>query len=213
MEKLRGVQLLIVAAVTCLVAGQALAVPTIYNTGVDDGGAALPSGTVDTHYTVNGGDAVATVRHPAWVAAPAGSMWIGSELSSVTVPTDVPYIYATTFELEPLEGTIVSLSGSWSVDNTGEIWLNGAFTGISLDTELSYTSLHNFVITDGFFEGLNTLEFRTNNLPNEVGANPNALLVAGLVVTQNPVIPAPGAIVLASLGTCVIGFIRRKGIL
>jgi hypothetical protein len=219
MEKLRSVRLLAVAVVTCLVAGQAMAVPSIYNTGVNDLGVALSNGDIDTHYTLttgSGGPAtITTTRHPAWVAEPAGSMWIAPQAypANVTAPIET-WTYNTTFELADLTDTIVTLSGSWASDNESVILLNGNPTGYSRLIEFAYTSIEDFVITDGFQTGTNTLTFVVTNYVSPTGGlNPTGLLVANLLITETPTIPAPGAIVLASLGTCVIGFIRRKGIL
>lgn len=216
MEKLRVIQLLAVAVVTCVFAGQAMAVPSIYNTGVDNGGVALSSGADDTHYALTAAgytQAIAVDTHPAWVAAPAGSMWIGPAQSWVTVPVQ-SYDYTMTFEVATLVNTVVTLSGSWSTDNTGEIWLNGSDTGIARTIEMSYQTLEDFLITDGFVPGTNTLVYKTQNMAGGAnGANPNGLLVANLLLTQTSNVPAPGAIMLVSLGTCAIGFVRRRGIL
>ncbi|MGE5294775.1 MAG: hypothetical protein ACM3VT_08090 [Solirubrobacterales bacterium] len=218
MEKFRGIRLLIVAAVALMAAGQVLAVPSIYNTGVDDTGTALPNGAIDTHWALTGPGgpaAVATIRHPAWVAEPAGSMWIAPEEypANVTAPI-ATWTYSTTFELADLTGTNVTLSGSWASDNASQILLNGNPTGFSRLYEFAYTSLEDFVITSGFQAGTNTLSFMVENYVSPTGGlNPTGLLVANLLVTQTPVVPVPGAIVLASLGTCVIGYIRRRGIL
>ncbi len=218
MDKLWNVRLLAVAVVTCVVASQAMAVPSIYNTGVNDFGVALSNGDIDTHYTltgVGGPAAITTARHPAWVAEPAGSRWIAPQEypANVTAPVDT-WTYSTTFELTDLANTIVTLSGSWASDNESEILLNGNPTGFSRLYEFAYTSIEDFVITTGFQEGTNTLSFVVTNLESPTGGlNPTGLLVANLVLTQRPIVPAPGAVVLVSLGTCVIGFIRRKGIL
>ncbi len=123
MEKLRSFRLLAVAVVTCMVAGQAMAVPSIYNTGVDDMGTALSNGDLDTHYTwwFGGPAAITTTRHPAWVAEPAGSMWIAPQEypANVTAPVEI-WTYSTTFELADLTDTIVTLSGSWALDNASD---------------------------------------------------------------------------------------------
>ncbi len=89
------------------------------------------------------------------------------------------------------------------------------FTGYARPDEMTYASLASFEITSGFVVGgVNTLEFRTVNMPTGAGKiNPNGLLVTGLELEMGSAIPAPGAVLLVSLGTCAVGFIRRKGIL
>lgn len=219
MEKIRFARLLAVTVLVCVVAGQAMAVPSIYNTGVDNGGGALAVGTADPHFSVvlpdnTAGTAVVIQPHPEWVAAPAGSRWIGVSESALGVDPVGSYVYTQTFTLVDLQpDTIVKLSGSWSTDNTSEIWLNGSFTGFARLDEFAYKSLADFEITTGFVEGLNTLEFRTVNLEAGPGPNPNGLLVANTRLIQVSPVPAPGAVLLVSLGTCAVGFIRRKGIL
>lgn len=215
MEKLKIVRSLVVALVVCTGVGQAFGAPTLYNTGVEDDYITVRSAESDElHWVLNGdGQAYVIEPNPAWVDAPDGSAWIGVTRTQETVPV-AQYDYSLTFSLTDVAGTKIVLSGLWSSDNNSQIWLNGQNTGYSLDGEFAYLDTEEFVLTTGFVEGENELEFRTWNMPTGEGRlNPNGLLVADLVITQTPVIPAPGAIVLVSLGTCVIGFIRRKGIL
>lgn len=218
MEKLRIARLLAVGLVVCAIAGQAMAVPSIFNTGVDGFGVVLPDGASDTHWALvlpdnSSVQPIATAPNPAWVAAPADSKWIGPASSLTTVALG-SYNYTLSFAIDEPGLIPVKLSGSWSTDNSSEIYFNGVFID-ARPAEKTYESLKDFEITSGFITGggMNTLEFRTVNMPTGEGQiNPNGLLVA-LELEMGPAIPAPGAVLLVSLGTCAVGFIRRKGIL
>jgi hypothetical protein len=104
MEKLRISRVCAVALFVCAVAGQAMAVPTVYNTGVDDGFAQLTPTTPDSHWTLvlpdeSSGTAYATDPNPAWVANPSDSMWIGPASSLTTVALG-SYVYTQTFTID-----------------------------------------------------------------------------------------------------------------
>jgi hypothetical protein len=228
MEKLRIFRLLAVAVITCVVASQAMAVPSLWNTGVDAGGVALAPGQVDPHYqlvAVPAGmpmPAIACGVGNGWMSEPAGSAWIGSVLASTNSLPGV-YAYELTFNLDHSDLFLndgsdrgISILGKWATDDTGKILLNGTDTGIARTGWGAWAALEAFEISNHslFVEGSNVLRFEVTNLLTPApGVDPTGLLVSDLTAWQQTVVPVPGAVVLVGLGTFVVGFIRRKGIL
>jgi hypothetical protein len=148
-------------------------IPGLFNTGVDNTGAALPDNTVDTHYTItvnpDGGLPDAIVEDSTvfpivagpWLANSATSKWIGPRLETSAAAAG-DYTYSITFDLTGLDPASAIITGQWTSDNAGpDILINGVSTGNSNPGSFgAYTA---FTISTGFIDGLNTLEFRVNN--------------------------------------------------
>ncbi len=191
-------------------------IPGLYNTGIDDSGNVLNSGSVEIHYALtqvpeNSGytSPHLITPHPRWVSPPEGSAWIGPSASANQDAEDGYYTYTLKFDLSEFDPNTVLIQGDWASDNTGEIFLNGKYTGLS-NSATTYQSLSHFIINSGFKEGENTLEFKVNN-ESGPSYNPSGLLVANLQATIVPSsVPLPGAIWL--LGSAFVGIIgmRRK---
>lgn len=148
-------------------------ITTVYNTGVDDSGAAVADGTADAHYrlTTNPDSASADalvqdstvfpiVAGP-WVANEADSKWIGPRTETSAAATG-DYLYTHRFDLTGFDPATVRLSGEWSTDNEGrDVLLNGVSTGFkNLGGFVAHST---FTITSGFQEGVNELQFQVNN--------------------------------------------------
>ena len=204
MKTLKSVQIWCVALAT-LASGASspagiISVPGLYNTGVNNSGLVLPQQSLEQHYAVSGASTIAyvvpPVYHPglgwAWLPAPAGSAWIGPNSTTNTASPDPvgTYHFTIQFDLTGYNPADVRISGSWMTDNTGEMFLNGAFTGFTTGPE-SYKQLSPFTLGSGFVSGINTLEFRVLN--EFVGPNPTGLCVAGLSAT---LVPEPSAAAL-----------------
>ena len=182
-----------------------IVVPGLYNTGVDSSGTVLPLQSLERHYSVSGASGIAYVEPPvyepnlgwAWLPAPAGSAWIGPNSTTNTASPDPEgmYYYTMQFNLSAFNPADVRIAGSWMTDNTGDLFLNGVYTGFTTDVE-SYKHLTPFTLSSGFVSGINTLEFRVLN--EYVGPNPSGLCVAGLSATVVPE-PATSALMLGLL--------------
>lgn len=189
-----------------------ISVPGLYNTGVNNAGVVLSIQSLEQHYTVSGAASIAYVEpavdYPplgwAWLAAPAGSAWIGPNSTTNTASPDPEgfYSYKIQFDLSAFNPAQVRISGFWMTDNTGELFLNNVNTGFTTDAE-SYKHLSGFDLTTGFISGINSLEFRVLN--EFVGPNPTGLCVANLTAT---LVPEPTLATL--LVTGVVAALSRK---
>ena len=169
----------------------AQSLPGLFNTGVDDTGAILPTGAVDPHWTlavspdasVPGPNAIVVddqlfpiVAGP-WLPTDEFSKWIGpqADQNAGNLPGD--YTYRLTFDLAGFDPATVQLTGEWSTDNLGvDILINGISTG--QDNGTQFVGWEEFTVTSGFQPGLNTLDLIMNNAGET--ANPTAIRVRNL---------------------------------
>ena len=194
---------------------------SLFNTGVDSSGVPLPGGSNDPHWTIISGPGI-TSPAPAVVVnnqSPFGlyaqnpnSKWIWVNASG-DGGINSPYAIQETFNLTGEKLNTAMISGSWGVDNTGMILLNGSTplgTGtLALlgNTNNNFESFHSFTITGGFVAGVNTLDFVVTDT-----GNPGALNVNSLVGTVSSV-PEPSTITLMILGwTSMLTYRRVKAV-
>jgi len=96
-------------------------VPGLFNTGVDETGAALPDNEIDQHYTLtvnaNGAGtaalAMGTIPSPPWVANSATSRWIGPTTDSSGAPGATLSVPAST--------CLASILPAWSSSAVGRL--------------------------------------------------------------------------------------------
>ncbi|HXG47523.1 MAG TPA: immunoglobulin domain-containing protein [Methylomirabilota bacterium] len=172
--------------------------PGLYNTGVDDAGVSLPSGSVDPHWTLvqsadpafPGPDAFVLndvgFPIPPWLANDEFSKWIAPRADQSSGNLLGDYAYRLTFDLSGFDPASVRITGEWATDNEGtDILINGISTGQRNGGQ--FVTWTPFSISSGFQAGLNTLELRLNNAPS--GVNPTGVRVRNL---RGVAVPRPG---------------------
>lgn len=170
-----------------------------------------------------------TTSSYGWIAASAGSSWIGPNSTGTASGTSLDnssyfvspftsaqsgpqgfYYFSTTFSLPASPGYV--LTGSeWSSDNQGvQIFLNGIALNMTNPNPLSFAGYSAFTAPSGDFNaGLNTLTFvMWNENYTPVHASPVGIEIEGLIST----VPEPTAIVVAASGLPLIGLFwaRRR---
>lgn len=152
------------------------AIPGLYNTGVDDTGTVLADNSADPHYILlfNPDNAVSTtaivqdstafpIVGGPWLANSSSSKWIGPRFNTEQAAGG-EYTYRLNFDLTGLDPASAIVTGRWSSDNAGVgILLNGIATGITFDGSFAVFS-PNWTLTNGFVEGMNTLDFVVTNV-------------------------------------------------
>jgi hypothetical protein len=217
----RSLLLSLMTGVLLLFAVQAeanmVAIPGLYNTGVDNSGALLPGGAIDPHYTlISSADPTFTGPNayviyaaslPGYLPNGPNSQWISpSATAAWTSPGE--YIYQVTFNLTGLNPNSAIITGQWTSDNDGvNILINGKGTGYTTPIEAFY-QFYNFTIRSGFVSGLNTLDFVVDNYNEGGWAGPTALRVemSGTAST----VPIPPTMLLLASGLIGLVGVRRK---
>lgn len=194
-----------------------VAIPGLFNTGVDNSGTPLANNaaSLDTHYVLTANpdgtgpsprvqdETVFPIVGP-WVDNTATSKWISPRFDSAASASG-NYDFTLTFNLSGLEAGTAYISGQWATDNEGiALLINGVPTGLVNTTQ--FGSFTNFLITEGFVSGLNTLTFRVNN---------SAVGYAGLHVTNlqgfaQIAIPEPASAILGVFGLGALAMRRRR---
>ena len=204
----------------------------LFNTGVDDSGNPLSDGTIDPHYTVNGGAGAYVVGGPQfplngfWLpendpSSVTPSAWISpSGHASADPTTNGFYDYQTTFTLDPSTNLATTfIFGQWAADGCGtDIVLNGHSTNNGMNPALcngsggstAFNQFTQFEIDPGYFQiGTNTLDFLVENFAQEEN-NPTGIRVEASVVPVVVNVPEPITLSLFGAGLVGTAMIRRR---
>lgn len=205
---------LLMLAVTAIgIQATPIPIPGLFSTGTSGEGnpdpyyqvIASPYGSFTPYVVITDGFPI-----PPWVANDASSRWL-SRTAGADADAVGYYTFRTTFDLTGLIPATAVIRGEWSSDNSAQIWLNGVFTGIELNFEDPFRSLHPFVLTSGFQPGINTLDFIVNNwdCPGCNDSNPVGFRVNILEATAEPV-PEPATFALVGCGLIGFGLLVRR---
>ena len=214
-----------VAAAMSIAAGaQAATITGLYNTGVDNSGAAVAGNGADLHWTLNGGAAYTGGTNGSfplgpWVADSADSRWLtptSNAADSFDPSANGYYTYATTFSLTAGQAAGAAFTGRYAVDNqAANILLNGH----SLGSGGWFTYWSNFSAgSSDFVAGTNTLQFVVENWAQN-GGNPSGLDVQFLSSIEGAeldvsggtgAVPEPATWALMMGGVGMVGATLRR---
>jgi len=161
---------------------------SIFGTGLDTNGNALPGGSSDPHWTLDStpsstssSNAIVVSSDPWGYPQHSNARWISASANGNGPFPVGNFVYSTTFDLTNFDPSSASVSGIMAADdNVVSVNLNGNPTGASCSS--CYSSGTAFAINSGFIAGVNTLTFVTYNGGGPAGfqtslsgtANPSA---------------------------------------
>ena len=192
-------------AATVATALQAAPITTLYSTGVNNAGALLANGAVDSHYSVTPGSGPFVIGNPGsvgWIGNTAGSQWISSAANTLGGPG--PFTYTTSFDLTGLDYTTAIIDAEISSDNMATVRLNGNVVGTQPFG--GWTNMYALTISSGFLAGINTLTFQVPNNQTTSNDGPTGLQVHIISAT----VPEPSSLALAGLALMVAWRAARR---
>ena len=171
----------------------------VASTGVVTPGVPSADNSIDTHYTLSASaDAnfpgpsayVADVfRSPfgPWTVNDQNSKWIAPRPDPNNLNSPGVYRYRTTFDLGLGDARSAAIALRWAADNDSKVYLNGLEVTALFNLD-SFRRLNEALITQGFQQGTNILEFAVNNA-NLGGSSQTGLRVEllGAQAARNPV--------------------------
>jgi len=188
----------------------------LYNTGVDDSNVKLDAGAIDSHYTVDGGQAFSTNEaegNPGvWLGLDTFSTWITPKLGAGnTASGDFPpngiFTYQTSFDLTGIDFSLLSISGKVTADDgITDVLINGTSTGFTyLPGNNAFKNFAPFTVSSGFHDGINTLAFKVFN-----GGGPTGLRTEFDKISVTQAVPEPETYAMLVAGFGVMGVVARR---
>ena len=175
----------------------------------ESGGSTLPIGAVEPNYELMSAPAgtpptaVTTSANLLWVSNQANAEWISPGPNGESNWSTGTYDYQTTFSLDGLDPATAVLSGLWTSDNSGCIYLNAVDTNDCVG-DGDFRFLTAFSIDSGFVAGTNTIDFIVDN--GGTYPNPTGLLVE--LTGTATAIPEPSS--LSLVGTMFVAGMLTK---
>jgi hypothetical protein len=156
-------------------------IPDLYNTGQDDYRNVVSDGSTDGHYFLissidkdyPGPEVKVSLSTgfpmDRWVPNDKYSKWIAPRTDAGNFNEAGLYVYRTQFDLSKFKAETAVIKGLWSSDNNGiDILINGISTGYYTPIE-AYYGMFPFEISEGFNNGINTIDFVVNNVNAPTG--------------------------------------------
>ncbi len=135
-------------------------IPTLFSSGMDEAGNPLTLGQSDSHYhfVSSGQPVVAMQNHPAWLANDGTSQWVGFSAQGEDSQAPGQFNIATTFDLTGFDPATAAITLYLAADDrVDDVLINGVSTGIACIGFAAWSGPS--VISSGFVEGVNELEF------------------------------------------------------
>lgn len=193
----------------------------LFNTGVDASGVPVADDTIgDIHYTLIGVPSgpvpderirrqIGGFPIGPWIPDGANlSAWIGPDYNHSLAGPNGIYTYETTFSLASTDDPLMCfIMGQWAGDDgasNSQILLNGNPVVFGTPTTPNFGAFTPFTINSGFQTGLNTLQFKIENIGGSA---------TGLRVEMSGVcVPEPSSLLfgLALVGVCSNGRFRKR---
>jgi hypothetical protein len=172
--------LLCAAALPCLAAR--VRVPGLFNTGVDEFGFPAEGGYVDWHYGVVPFGIQSWVMYEPlehWVPNSGTSKWVWQ--TPTGMPVTVNRTFRHTFDLSDFDPDTIVLTGRWATGGVGvDILINGVSTGQMSQGPALWAP---FVISEGFVQGENTIDFVVQGYGQLAGLRVDALTAYSIAPT------------------------------
>jgi hypothetical protein len=166
------------------------------------------------NYTTGSGTGVASIVassdadwYSGWIANSAASSWIAANPNNTANNNGT---YSLSFDLTGYSLSSVSLSGSWTIDDGGSLYLNGYL--LSSLGNGNWGSLAAFSVpSSDFVAGVNTLTIVGGDTDNYLeGVRLQGDVTGSLAPVPEPTTILSGALLLLPFGSSALRQLRKK---